>query len=252
MQNEFTAYNVLRARYPEKECVLLQEVSDASGHSRSRSMDFMVINLWNSRGLAVTGIEKKTNRGDWLKELKTPEKQENHFKHCDYFYLLTDKEGVAKLDEIPVTWGWYHITEKGILKTLKPAPKLNPIPIGRSLLCAMLRRAADKTDFIHLGSMESQIEMRANQLQESGDRDLRSKAASYETLKNKVDEFLKFTGIDITRTWGDDIKNIGGAVDIIKNNQTDNYIKNLERFLNSINEIQKTLINNIELLKPEK
>lgn len=74
MVKDFTAYSVLRAKYPETECVLMQEVSDASGHTRSRSLDFMVVNLWNSRGLSVIGIEKKTNLGDWLKELKNPAK----------------------------------------------------------------------------------------------------------------------------------------------------------------------------------
>lgn len=163
MATKATAWQVLRNKFPAEEYVLIAEVSDASGFSRSRSLDFMLINLWQSRGLAVTGIERKSNRGDWLKEIKNPAKQENHFKYCDYFYLLTDKEGVAKLEEIPANWGWYHINEKGMLKTLKAAPKLSSIPIERSLLCAMLRRADDKRDYVHKDNLEEQIATRAEQ-----------------------------------------------------------------------------------------
>lgn len=126
-QKKLTPWEVLRFKFPAQEYVLIEEVSDASGFSRSRSLDYMLVNLWNSRGLAITGIEKKTNRGDWLKELKNPAKQENHFKYCDYFYLLTDKDGVAKIEEIPPNWGWYHINGSGILKTMKVAPQYLPI-----------------------------------------------------------------------------------------------------------------------------
>ena len=149
-------YLILRNKYPATEYVLISEVPD-NVSTRNRYLDFMIINLWQSRGLAITGIERKSNRGDWLKEMKTPDKQEKHFRHCDYFYLLTDREGVAKLEEIPETWGWYHITQNGILKTLKAAPKLQSQPIDRALLCAMLRRAQDKQGFIHEDTIKEHI-----------------------------------------------------------------------------------------------
>ena len=58
MVNRKDTWGILRGRFPENEFVLIQEVSDASGFSRSRSLDWMLINIWPSRGLAITGIEQ--------------------------------------------------------------------------------------------------------------------------------------------------------------------------------------------------
>ncbi len=242
------AYQVLRNKFPDGEYVLLAEVSDASGHDRSRSLDFMIINLWKSRGLAVTGIEKKSNRGDWLKELKNPAKQENHFKYCEYFYLLTDKDGVAKIEEIPPTWGWYHINDKGMLKTMKAAPKLKSIPIERSFLCAMLRRAACKKDFIHTDSVDGYIQTAAEQMYKSRNAMLERDAEAYSKLKEEVEIFEKFSGINITYNYGD-IEKIGEAVRIIRNGELPNFYKRFERFKREIVDLATDLDEKIKILK---
>jgi hypothetical protein len=90
-KKDFNTFQVLRKIFPETEYVLISEVSDAAGFSRSRSLDYMVINLWESRGLAINGIEQKSNRSDWLKELRNPEKQQNHFKSATTFIFLPIK-----------------------------------------------------------------------------------------------------------------------------------------------------------------
>ena len=63
-------YSIIRKRYPENEFVLMEEVSDAAGFSRSRSADYIAVGLWPSRGLYINGIELKSFRSDWLSELK--------------------------------------------------------------------------------------------------------------------------------------------------------------------------------------
>lgn len=196
-----STWQLLKNKFPEPECVLIEEVSDASGHARSRSLDFMAINLWNSRGLAITGIELKSWRGDWLKELKNPAKQENHYKYCDYFYLLTDKEDVAKLTEIPETWGWLHIDIKGRLKTMKVAPKLNSIPVNRSFLCAMLRRAAAKENHIHKDQINSEVEKRAEELSKQRVIKFDSAPSELASLQKTVHEFEEASGIKISDPW---------------------------------------------------
>lgn len=228
MAKEISAYQVLRNKFPANECVLIEEVSDASGFARSRSLDFMIINLWQSRGLSVTGVERKSFRSDWLKELRQPEKQENHFKYCDYFYLLTDKEGIAKLEEIPETWGWYHINEKGILKTLKAAPKLTPLPIGKSLMCAMMRRAADKGKYVHIDTIEQRIEeARLRGLNEaSSGRDYILQEA--EKWKKIADEFKESTGLELGYRWGAiEPKKFGAAVKLIEAGEIEKIEKQL-------------------------
>lgn len=247
---KLTTWEVLRYKFPENEYVLIEEVSDASGFNRSRSLDYMLINLWQSRGLAVTGIEKKSNRSDWLKELKQPQKQENHFKYCDYFYLLTDKDNVAKVEEIPDSWGWYHINGSQILKTMKAAPKLNSIPIERSLLCAMMRRAADKANFVRSDSLETHIQEQAAKIQGERNYTLESNSREYLNLKQKVDEFEKASGLDIAHCWPEDQpKKMGEAVKVIMNGGTKQYLESLERIEKQIKNIHEGIIQKIGVLK---
>ncbi len=241
-------YLVLRNKFPEEEYVLIAEVPD-NVSTRNRYLDFMIINLWASRGLAITGIERKSNRGDWLNEMKNPRKQENHFKHCDYFYLLTDKEGVAKLEEIPETWGWYHINDKGMLKTLKAAPKLQSEPVNRVLLCAMLRRAQDKAGFIHKDTLKEHIDSKVEEMLASRNMKLESDSRNYEYLLKKVQEFENFSGISLEHSWGDGLKDIGEAVRVIKNSGVNSYIVNFERISEQVKRIDKGLSEKIEILK---
>lgn len=245
---KLTTWQVLRNKFPAEEYVLIEEVSNASGFSRSRSLDFMVINLWESRGLAVTGIERKSNRGDWLKEIKNPSKQERHFKHCEYFYLLTDREGVAKLEEIPDTWGWYHINGNGTCKTMKQAPKLNPLPIGKSLMCAMLRRAADKKSYVHSDSMESVIQERVEKLNTQTFDQNKRHAEEYRALFDKVKQFESTSGVSISYKYGPNLVKIGEVVKVIMNHGVDNYKQNIERIERQLKNMHEGVLKNIETI----
>ena len=148
---------ILRKRFSESQYALMAEVSDAAGYSRSRSADFVAVGLWPSRGLSITGFELKSNRSDWLSELKKPQKAENIFQYCHYWYLLTDGETIAKLEEIPENWGWLNIVgEKTVIK--KEAPKLSPKPASNHVLAAMLKRAASTDGFIRKSEVQNEID----------------------------------------------------------------------------------------------
>lgn len=248
-EKKLTTWEVLRYKFPENEYVLIAEVSDASGFSRSRSLDYMLINLWESRGLAVTGIEKKSNRGDWLKELKNPQKQENHFKYCDYFYLLTDKDDVARLEEIPDAWGWYHINGSQVLKTMKAAPKLTPLPIGKSLMCAMMRRAAAKEKYVHVDTMQSHIQLQAEKIQLEKNNKLERDAANYVILKKNVDEFEAASGLDISHSWRNEPKEIGEAVKLVMNGGVKEYEESLQRIEKQVKSIHDGILKNLSKAK---
>ena len=191
---------LLEQRYPPGEYVIMGEVSDASGFNRTRSLDWMVAAIWESRGLSITGIEQKSHRGDWIKELKNPKKQENHFKYCDYFYLFTTEDNVAKLEEIPDTWGWIHLSGERI-KEMKKAPKLEAKQITRTFLIAMLRRAASKRGYIPESEIESVIQERvANATSEILRHD--NAARELNRLKKAIEKFQNESGIDdIERGW---------------------------------------------------
>jgi len=239
MATKATTWQVLRNKFPSEEYVLIAEVPDHVGQ-RNRYLDFMVINLWASRGYSIIGIERKSNRGDWLKEMKTPAKQETHFRHCNYFYLLTDNENVAKLEEIPDTWGWYHINPNGTLKVMKTAPKLTPIPIPVALMCGMLRRADDKRDYVHKDQMQQFIDDKAEQIRENRNYTLEREAQNYRDLKPIVDEFEKITGVSINGY--DDIKDIGEAVRQIRSGGLNNFIKRFFRISEEVKQMHERMI----------
>jgi len=152
-------WELIYKRFPIGEYAVFQEVRDAAGMSANRSADGIAMNLYPSRGLAINGIEVKSSRSDWLSEKKKPEKAEAIFKYCDYFWLITDGENIAKLDEIPDAWGW--LCRKGEkIYTMKDAPKQTPMPIGRHFLAALLKRASK--DMIPVSSIQDKLTEKFN------------------------------------------------------------------------------------------
>lgn len=251
MSDKSATYKILRGRYPENESALLQEVSNASGFARDRSLDWMVVNYWNSRGLSIIGIEQKSNRQDWLKELKNPQKQESHFRFCDYFYLLTDKENVARLDEIPESWGWLEIKGTRIFEN-KKAPKQTPIEVTRSFLCAMMRRAANREGFIHQSEIEDRIKTAAERQVSITAREAERSIQDYQELCESVSAFEAASGISIKDSWRHDSKDIGNAVKLILNGGVPDRIKELSRLEQSAKRTLEAItaeLKNIEQLK---
>lgn len=225
--------DILLKKFPANEYALMAEVRDTADFGASRSADFLIMGLWPSRGLDMIGIERKSYRNDWIKELKTPEKAENIYKYCDRWYLLTDNENVAKIEEIPINWGWMHVDINGKLKVFKEAPKLNPMPISKSFLACLLKRAASKEGWV----TEQSIQERLDAAKEKGlqERNYNSKRIvdAYEVLSKDVREFEDATGLKLLNPrWGITGKKIGDAVKFILDGGLDQmkqavtYIKN--------------------------
>jgi len=243
---DFSTFSILRKRFPANEYVLISEVSDKSGFGRSRSLDHMLINLWESRGLAITGIEVKSYRGDWLRELKNPKKQENHYKYCDYFYLLTDKPNVAYPDEIPITWGHWHIDEKGNFKVLKQASRLESVPVDRSLLCAMLRRAQSKEGYVLRTEITTAIDEAREHGKESAAYEYKRRLEEYESLQKSVKELEDIIGISLRDwktkyLWRDTPKDIGKALRVLMDYNQENILNRVQEMTEQVGRIHTTL-----------
>lgn len=133
----------LRERYCQPEFAFFQEVGDSGSGSRVYA-DGVAINMWASRGYAITGFEVKVSRSDWLRELKQPEKSEPILTRCDYWYLVAPDE-VYLPDEVPVSWGILSFKD-GKLREKRKAPKLEPKPITRAFVAQMFRRAHTKDE----------------------------------------------------------------------------------------------------------
>jgi hypothetical protein len=217
----------------------------------------MVISLWESRGLSITGIEVKSFRGDWVKELKNPQKQELHVPYCDYFYLFTTDEKVAKIDEIPENWGWMTLRGDKIF-TLKKAPKLQSKPIPKSLMISMIRRSADKKEFIHREMIATEIEEKVKKAVEytkiEREREFLTVKKNYEDLKSEVKNFEEESGLKFpfNRWSGVDAKELGKAVKFVLTNDIKDLLSTVIRFRDSLKMLLRNTENSIEEFTKDK
>jgi len=218
-------WSLLQKRYPANEYALMQEVSDAAGFNRSRSADYIAVSLWPSRGLSINGIELKSFRSDWLGELKNPKKAENIFQYCDFFWLLTTDETIAKIEEIPVSWGWLCIKGETIT-VMKYAPKLTPVAISKNFMVAMLKRACDKSKFVHIDSIEDKLKDERQKGRDESKYAVEHAQKTTKEYKDIIDEFQSASGIQMNR-WSNHTK-IGEAVKFIEGGGTDSIIKQLQ------------------------
>lgn len=127
----------LDGRYPtDRGWLHVEEAGGAFG----RRVDRVSMNLWASRGFQLLGFELKVTRGDWLRELKQPQKADQSlFRFLDEWWVITAPGVIAEVEEVPVTWGWAEVVG-GRLKTRKKAPRLTPLPITRAVLATICTR----------------------------------------------------------------------------------------------------------------
>jgi hypothetical protein len=145
-------WNALRRRYKTPEWALFSEVRDKLGWAGKGSCDALAFGLWPSRGMAMLGFEIKTDRGDWLRELKKPEKAERFATLCDEWWVVTTPDVIRDESELPSGWGWLYLAKRGriVAKNLKvkraATPKPNHPELPREFIAALLRRAHAMTE----------------------------------------------------------------------------------------------------------
>lgn len=134
----------LREQYPIQAYGLLFEVPNGTGGNHSRWADALAMSLWPSRGLELIGMELKVSRGDWLKELKHPEKADEVCRFCHRWYVVAGAKGIVKPDELPKTWGLIEWNGNQLKTTVK-APELKPVPVTTEFLAGLFRRATEQS-----------------------------------------------------------------------------------------------------------
>jgi hypothetical protein len=85
-------------------------VGNGTGQTQKvrRWADMVVMETWPSRGLTIHGLEIKTDRRDWQRELAQPDKAAEMARFCDCWSIAAPK-GVVLEGEIPDGWGWYEL-----------------------------------------------------------------------------------------------------------------------------------------------
>lgn len=98
---------MIEERYPtfRGEFALYEQVGNSTGHDCSTWVDAIVLSLWPSSGLVRRAFEVKISRGDFLRELNTPGKNQFARQNCHEFWFVAPA-GVIKPHEVPEGDGW--------------------------------------------------------------------------------------------------------------------------------------------------
>ena len=192
--------------------------SGAADESRARSADALAMSLWPSRGLELHGHEIKASRGDWLAELRQPEKAEEICRFCDRWWLVVGDPRIVKDGELPPTWGLL-VPHGKRLRVKVDAPKLTPEPATRLFLAALMRSVSKSqaSNAVLKACAEESYAKGQRHAQAQHDRDIQemgrirqSAIAEAMAAKRAVEEFNTTSGLNI-ETWnagkiGDDVR----------------------------------------------
>jgi hypothetical protein len=187
--------------------------------ARYRQLDALAISRVASRNNELVGVEVKTDRADWLRELSTPLKAEGWARLLDRFYVVASK-GVVKQAEVPEGWGFLEESGSGLRQVLpgyvitrwRENGGVDPVP--RSLWVRVLRRTLGQ-EGIHPLIAAAYEQGKKEAVAEANDgprRELRYAQQDVERLKRTIKEFEKASGVKLEE-WGSE--RIGEAVAVV-------------------------------------
>lgn len=157
--------NAMAKRWTAPQHSLLWEVADSTGAQQTRRADALIMSVWPSRGIELHGVEIKTSRSDWRRELAQPAKSDVIFRQCHRWWLHTTP-GVVADGELPTGWGlrvydgdeWHEVADAALNE---------PEPMSMGFLASILRREekdleyrADRIAEGRLAEMHAQLEAR--------------------------------------------------------------------------------------------
>ncbi len=91
--------------------VVAAQVRSHAGFDAKRTADFLALDLWPSQGLDLHGHEIKTNRGDWLRELKHPEKAQEFIPYLNRWWIVAPEYPlVVSPLELPEGYGLIYVS----------------------------------------------------------------------------------------------------------------------------------------------
>lgn len=183
--------------------VLLEEVPSGTGFtSDGRSLDAVSMGMWPSRGCLIEGYELKVSRGDWLGELKEPEKAEAIARFCDRFWLVVGDERVIRPGEVPPLWGILRARGRR-LECDREASPLDAHDRPAAFVAALLRRAvkADMRREIKVAKEEAkrEAEFRARSRVGELERRVEARDIELETFRTYWQKFEDVAGVPFPR-----------------------------------------------------
>ncbi|NRA88334.1 MAG: hypothetical protein HRU28_13295 [Rhizobiales bacterium] len=122
---------------------LMFELANSLSRLKSRA-DALAVDLYKNK---IHGYEIKASRGDWLNELKHPEKSAYIAQYCDYWWIAAPK-GMIDPNELPRDWGLIEST-KAQLRIKVQAPMCDKLPTPTALIGSMLRNLHNQQQYPH-------------------------------------------------------------------------------------------------------
>lgn len=208
---------LLREKYQRDRYALFFNVPDAVSLDARRRIDAVAVGIWRSVGRDISGFELKVSRSDWLREVKQVDKADPFIKVCDFFWLVTADEKIAKLNEIPACWGWMSATKHG-LRVQRPATRLpgsgDTVPVN--FMLGILRLLQD--NLVNSADVQTHIASRLSDMKERQATEIAHATRRIQSaLDNKcleIEAFEKASGIKFSSydmgAIGDVVKQIRG------------------------------------------
>jgi len=202
--------HLIEQRYPEGQgYVTLRQVRNATGYSRvARTADAIVMGMWPSRGLEISGFEIKTSRSDFLAEMRDPKKADAIARYCDYWWLVVSGSDVAKARAVPKLWGLLTYQEStGKLRQTKAALHNGAAtPLDRLFVASLLRSASRQNPDPNKNAMSASYRRghvdgaAQEKKKQEGAHNRRHSAAEHDldALRHKVERFEKEAGVDLS------------------------------------------------------
>ena len=138
--------HLLHERYPVAEgWACFAELADGTGYQKRGTADFVAVSTWPSKGYRAIGFEIKVSRGDFLRELKQPEKRQHLESVCAECWFVAPA-GLLRAEEIPEGWGLLEVlngAEEEKLRAKVQPRQREPKPWSMSFMAAIVRRCAD-------------------------------------------------------------------------------------------------------------
>ena len=134
--------------------VRAEHVASDLGHRRTgitKIADFVAADKYPGipygSALALHGHEVKVSRGDWLTELRAPEKSDAIRRYMHHWWLVVSDAAVVRDGELPEGWGLL-VKAGSVLRTKVPAPRLaaEPLPVDVAI---SIMGAAARTAYRH-------------------------------------------------------------------------------------------------------
>jgi hypothetical protein len=149
---ETSVTDALHARYAQvhgngRRYAVAAGVRSHAGFDARRTADYVAMDLWPSKGLALHGHEIKISRSDWLRELKDPSKAAEFTPWMNHWWLVASDPRIVRDGELPEGWG-LMVMRGPLLVVAVKAPRRDAKPMGPSRLAALLRAVAQTSAYL--------------------------------------------------------------------------------------------------------